>query len=87
MNWDTPEDDAAVKEVIHSMGRTIDEITLRHGSNLTYRFMNDAYSGQNVLRSYGTANNQKLSDISKKYDAAGTFQKLQNGGWLLDAEE
>lgn len=86
INWDSPEDDVPAKQLIHKIGQCIDEIAYRQGSNLSYRFMNDAYDGQGVLVSYGPENFQKLSSISQAYDMDGTFQRLQNGGWLLSRE-
>lgn len=86
MNWESPEDDVPAKQLIHKIGQSIEEIAHRHDSYLSYRFMNDAYDGQGVLVSYGHANFQKLSSISQAYDTDGTFQRLQNGGWLLTKE-
>lgn len=83
MNWNSPNDDVAAKALIQEIGHTIDDIASRHGSKLAYRFVNDAYDGQDVFDSYGTENFQKLSSISQAYDIDGIFQELQNGGWLI----
>lgn len=83
INWNSSDDDASAKALVHEIGDNIEEIASRHGSELMYRFMNDAYDGQDVFGGYGLGNLQKLSCIAQAYDIDGIFQELQNGGWLL----
>lgn len=73
-------------QLVVSLGRRLTEITTTHGSQLDYRFMNDAYEGQDVLSSYGAGNFERLLEISKAYDPDQVFQQLQHGGWLLSKE-
>lgn len=87
MQWESPGDDAAAIGLIHSIGKSISMSASRHNSSLAYRFMNDAYDGQNVLSSYGPGNMEKLWQISRAYDPEGIFQRLQYGGWLLSREQ
>ncbi|KAI8959966.1 FAD-binding domain-containing protein [Daldinia sp. FL1419] len=86
LQWEKPEDDAAAMHLIASLGQRLAGISKVHGSQLSYRFMNDAYDGQNALSSYGPNNFRKLLDVSKAYDPTRVFQRLQNGGWLLSKE-
>lgn len=85
--WTSPDDDAAAMQLIHHIGSDIAASASSNGASLAYRFMNDAYDGQNVLSSYGEGNMQRLKEIADKYDPDGVFQRLQNGGWLLRREE
>ncbi|KAL1979197.1 hypothetical protein VTN96DRAFT_6519 [Rasamsonia emersonii] len=86
IEWYSAEDDAQAMGLIRSMGQSIAMSASQHGSDLAYRFMNDAYDGQAVLSSYGAGNMEKLWKISQAYDPEGVFQRLQNGGWLLSRE-
>ncbi|KAK6544881.1 hypothetical protein TWF694_001560 [Orbilia ellipsospora] len=49
---------------------------------LPFVFLNDASYDQKVLQGYGTQNFAKIIQVSKKYDKAQTFQKLQGNGYL-----
>ncbi|KAI0425481.1 FAD-binding domain-containing protein [Xylaria sp. FL1042] len=86
IQWQSPEDDAAAMALIASIGKDIAKSADRHNAAVSYRFMNDAYDGQNVLSSYGKVNFRKLLAISKAFDPQGVFQRLQRGGWLLSRE-
>lgn len=55
----------------------------QQGTHLDFEFMNNASGDQNLLRSYGEKNLQRLKSISMKYDKAQVFQSLQQGGFLL----
>ena len=68
---------------MQNMGETIESSSIKHGADLHYRFMNDAYDGQAVLAGYGAENLEELRRIALAYDPNGIFQRLQNGGWLL----
>lgn len=46
-------------------------------------FANDAGSSQNVMASYGSESLALLKAVSRKYDPAQVFQKLQVGGFLV----
>lgn len=81
--WDSPNDDTRIFDLMHRMGDTILSSAVRHGADLSYRFMNDAYDGQPVLSGYGAGNLHRLRPIAQAYDPHSVFQRLQNGGWLL----
>ncbi|KAI1423464.1 FAD-binding domain-containing protein [Xylaria sp. FL1777] len=86
MQWQSPEDDAAAFDLVRSIGEDIAQASSRHNSVIAYRFMNDAYEGQNVLSSYGRESFQRLLSISEAFDPDRIFQRLQHGGWLLSKE-
>ncbi|KAI0850467.1 FAD-binding domain-containing protein [Daldinia vernicosa] len=86
LQWENPEDDTVAMQLIVNLGQRLAEVSAVHNSQLDYRFMNDAYDGQNALSSYGAENFKKLLDISKIYDPTRVFQRLQHGGWLLSKE-
>ena len=83
MEWDSSVDDARAVRLIQSMGERILSSAIKHGADLPYRFMNDAYDGQLVLPGYGAGNIENLRKIAQAYDPERVFQRLQNGGWLL----
>ncbi|KAI0409330.1 FAD-binding domain-containing protein [Xylaria palmicola] len=86
LTWESQDDDSAAMDLLVRMGQGFASAAKHHGSEIRYRFMNDAYDGQDVLMSYGAENLQKLIDISRRYDPDQVFQRLQNGGWLLSRE-
>ena len=53
--------------------------------NLDYKYIYQNYASlnQSVFAGYGTANQQRLIQISKKYDPDQVFQKLQPGYFKL----
>lgn len=85
----SPKEDARAKSLLREMGVAVERVARERGSLLGYRFMNDAYDGQDVLGrgSYGSEGREKLRAVSCKYDGERVFQRLQNGGWLLDRGE
>ncbi|OKL55509.1 hypothetical protein UA08_09256 [Talaromyces atroroseus] len=66
--WTSPDDDGGVMQLIHHIGSDIAASASRDGASLAYRFMNDAYDGQNVLSGYGEGNLGRLREIANKYD-------------------
>jgi hypothetical protein len=73
--------------MLQEVGKKALTAVTRHGSNLRYRFANDAYREQDALASYGEGNLRKLISISRKYDPAEVFQRQQNGGWLIGSAQ
>lgn len=55
----------------------------KQGLLLPNLFVNDAGGSQNVMASYGQESLANLKAVSKKYDSAQVFQKLQAGGWKV----
>lgn len=83
MEWDSSQYDDRAFGLLQSMGKAILSSAIKHGADLPYRFMNDAYDGQPVLPGYGAGNIERLRRIAHAYDPQRVFQRLQNGGWLL----
>ncbi|KAK6351038.1 hypothetical protein TWF718_004212 [Orbilia javanica] len=84
--WKNPADDAFVLNATKFIVDKTDAFAKSKNKYLPYLFMNDAYADQKVLRSYGTANFNKIVQVSKKYDPSQTFQKLQGNGYLWTRE-
>lgn len=83
IGWNFPSDDAKVYSVLHKALDKIEAITKARSLYDPFIFLNDAYSTQPVLRSYGATHFQQLNAISKAYDAAGMFQHQLPGGFKL----
>ncbi len=89
VDWAEPKDDAAVQGVITGVVDKWAELTRERGlvvggdGHDGFVYMNDARRDQNPLASYGAANVARLRAVSKKYDPAQVFQKLQHDGFLL----
>lgn len=83
IDWSSASDDSEAMSLLDQMGQSIADFASRNNAELSYRFMNDANSGQRVLSSYGVGMFERLWVISCKYDPGRIFQRLQHGGWLL----
>lgn len=46
-------------------------------------YRGDAAGFQQIFPGYGPENHMKLQAIARKYDPAGTFQKLMPGGFKV----
>ncbi|KAK6361731.1 hypothetical protein TWF730_005445 [Orbilia blumenaviensis] len=80
--WKNAADDAFIYNATKFIVDKTDEFAKSKNKYLPFLFMNDAYSDQKVLRSYGATNFNKIVQVSKKYDPSQTFQKLQGNGYL-----
>lgn len=56
----------------------------RRGLATSYTYMNYAGPYAKVVEGYGSANQERLQSISKKYDPTAVFRKLQPGGHKLE---
>lgn len=65
------------------MAERVQTLAGERGLLLDYKCMTFAAASQKVLRGYGTSNVQRLQETAARYDPAGVFQELQNGGFLL----
>jgi hypothetical protein len=81
--WSNPADAAVASQTLTNLSAYIATTAKARGLYLPYIFANIASGAQNVMASYGSANLALLKAVSKKYDTAGVFQKLQNGGWFV----
>ncbi|KAL1982410.1 hypothetical protein VTN96DRAFT_1380 [Rasamsonia emersonii] len=83
VDWTNVQDDATVRGVSIATGQKWQQLGEERGLYVPFLFMNDASRDQDPLSLYGLDNLSKLKAISKKYDPAQVFKKLQNDGFLL----
>ena len=81
--WSSPSDDA---RIFAATNRMVDRsIAAAKGLNLDYKFLYQNYASarQDIFASYGKVNQNRLIQISKKYDPLQIFQNLQPGYFKL----
>jgi len=83
ITWTDPSHDQEAIRRLQSLGQEIDASAGQFGTDLSFHYMNDAGSFQDVLKSYGSV--ELMKSISRAYDPLRVFQKLQYGGFLLDS--
>lgn len=84
LNWWKNETDH--ERVINTFKQVIENIDMeakKRGTNVPYKYMNYAYDFQDPIKSYGKEMQEKLREVSAKYDAEGMFQKGVPGGFKL----
>lgn len=81
--WADRADDAAVISFMENTLAQMQADATAKGTIIPYIYMNYAFTGQDVINSYGPANKAKLQAASKKYDPIGLFQKGVPGGFKL----
>lgn len=83
VRWQDEKDRAQMSKRRNDMASWLDTNARRSNLALPNLFANDAGSDQNVMASYGSESLANLKAVSKKYDPAQVFQKLQAGGWFV----
>jgi len=83
MGWNLASDDANVAAILTDTLQKIDTYTKKKGLHSPFVFMNDAFSSQDPLRSYGPRTFQRLQQIGKEYDPQKLFQRNMPGGFKL----
>ncbi|KAL6706116.1 hypothetical protein ACN47E_006032 [Coniothyrium glycines] len=81
--WQDDSDKAQMVKRLNDMNSWLTTNAQKSGLLLPTLFANDAGAGQNVMASYGASSLANLKAVSKKYDTAQVFQKLQAGGFLV----
>ncbi|KAK4209470.1 bifunctional solanapyrone synthase [Rhypophila decipiens] len=81
--WEKKTDDAAVIGFMDATLAQMRAAATAKGTFLPFIYMNYAWKGQDVIKSYGTANKARLQAASKKYDPIGMFQKAFTGGFKV----
>ncbi|KAK4185244.1 bifunctional solanapyrone synthase [Podospora australis] len=81
--WSNKADDAKVTSFMTATIKKMQDDARAKGTILPFIYMNYAFTGQDVINSYGPANKAKLQAASKKYDPVGMFQKAFPGGFKL----
>jgi hypothetical protein len=81
--WQDDGDKAQMTKRLNDMNSWLTTNAQKDGLLLPTLFANDAGAGQNVMASYGGQSLANMKAVSKKYDPAQVFQKLQAGGFLV----
>ncbi|KAF2649454.1 FAD-binding domain-containing protein [Lophiostoma macrostomum CBS 122681] len=81
--WNNTASDTLVVERAESLLAAADQAAKELGLLKRFRYLNYAAPGQEPLRSYGKKNFAALTEVSRKYDPNGVFQKLVPGGFKL----
>ena len=83
VRWQDERDRAQMSRRMNEMTSWLSTNARRSGLALPNLFANDANSDQNVMASYGSESLANLKAVSRKYDPAQVFQRLQAGGWFV----
>jgi len=83
VQWTNPADDAKNHQALIDLAHSIQVSAQAKGLYDKYIFANVAARDQQVLQGYGQSNVDFMKTVSRKYDPLQTFQKLQNGGFLV----
>ncbi|KAH6632927.1 FAD binding domain-containing protein [Boeremia exigua] len=81
--WKNKDDESKFQKVISDVISIVKAEAKRRGVDNDFLYMNYGSQYQDPIASYGSANQQRLISISKKYDPAQVFQLLQPGGFKL----
>jgi hypothetical protein len=84
VQWTNAADDARVIGAYSRIISRSDAEAKSRGLYEDYLYMNYASQYQAVVPSYGAANQQRLKQVSARYDPTGVYQKLQPGYFKLD---
>lgn len=84
LKWSNSADDTRVNRFAAKVHERVVAAAAAKGKTSSYLYMNYASPYQNVVAGYGAASQARLKAISKKYDPASVFQKLQPGYFKLD---
>jgi FAD/FMN-containing dehydrogenase len=81
--WQDEGDREQMSQRFQSMKAWLTTNAREKGLLLPTLFANDAGAAQNVMASYGAESLANLRSVSRKYDPAQVFQKLQANGFLV----
>jgi hypothetical protein len=81
--WNNAIDEPEFHRVISTIIRLIRAEGRARGLDNDFVYLNYASEYQDPIGSYGAANKARLQTVSRKYDPAQVFQKLQPGGFKL----
>lgn len=83
VNWDNAADDAAAIQMDDAFMEKLTEVAVKWDALMPNQWANNAAEHVDVMRSYGDVDFHKLRQVSRKYDANQTFQRLCSGGYKL----
>jgi hypothetical protein len=81
--WTDDANDLTARTQMRQLISSLQMVNRERGLLFDFQFMNDASYTQSPLTSYGPEMLAFLRDTSRKWDTQRTFQRLQNGGFLL----
>ncbi|PBP27668.1 oxidoreductase FAD-binding protein [Diplocarpon rosae] len=83
ISWEDPSFDNPIHAASRNFIAAINRAAKHRGLFHPYIYLNYALASQDPISSYGTANVQKLQNVSAKYDPEQVFQRLVPGGFKL----
>ncbi|KAB8217744.1 hypothetical protein BDV33DRAFT_176750 [Aspergillus novoparasiticus] len=83
--WEQERDDAQVQCILRDLGEALEALAQSRGKHRLFKYMNYANHEQDVISGFGSKSKAFLLAVSAKYDPESVFQKLQTGGFKLDA--
>lgn len=81
--WSDAADTATVEEAADNLLRDIRTATRKAGTLNSYIDLNHASKDQDPIAGYGSAVNERLRAVSKKYDPKQVFQRAVPGGFKI----
>ncbi|KAL4746739.1 hypothetical protein BDW72DRAFT_184240 [Aspergillus terricola var. indicus] len=82
--WQRAEDDKHVYAIIRETIEKIEAVATAHGTGHRFRYLNYCAQWQRPLEGYGEENLRFLTEVSRKYDPDGLFQRGCAGGFKLN---
>jgi hypothetical protein len=81
--WEDASNDALVENTTRDLINKIDARARATGQYYPFKYLNYAYTGQEIFGGYGAANRAQLQATSRKYDPSRIFQNAVPGGFKL----
>ena len=82
-HWENADDDHTIILAGSRLITIVNAVAQAQGQASSFRFMNYAYQGEDVIEGYGFEAVENLRAASKKYDPEGFFQTGVPGGFKL----
>lgn len=83
--WESPDLDEPIESGIKGVVEEIERKAKEQDKLRGYKYMNYAGSAQDVLRGYGSENEQRLQRVAQKYDPEHVLPELWKGYFQVDA--
>lgn len=81
--WKKREDDEVVEKVCGRMMERMVTLGKELGKEHRFVYQNYAGRGQDVFEGYGEENRARLSEVQKRYDPEGVWERLNSGGFKV----
>ena len=83
LTWDDPGDDESIVQNCEELIGAIEAQAKETGVFHPYKYMNYAWTNQDVIAGYGDDVKAFLQQVSRKYDPHGIFQRSVPGGFKV----